>query len=167
MAVLDTRPDRPADRLAVHLLAAVEDTPALVRVEAEVGGAVEPAQGVQQHLAGVPVSDGGLVEDLGAKEGAVLPHEGGAGGRLLRDTGYALVKGRCGGACYQLAGGQEAIVVEGAQQAAAGVGEVVTALLDHTDLLAQGCRGDVSVGVHKLIHVRGAGAHSEGGAGGG
>ena len=96
-----------------HLHGVVEDTPLQVGVKEEVFGPVDPADLLQQLLAGVAVRDAVLVQHHLAGVGARLPDEGVAGGRLVGLL-LAAVYGGQGRAAQLLAAGQEPVVVEGA-----------------------------------------------------
>ena len=111
------------------------------------------------------VCDGCLPEHLLAPGGAGLPHKGATGGGSVLWRAGALVHRGEAGAPQHLAASKVVVVVEGAEEGGGGVGEVVAALLDPADGLAEGGGGDGGVGVHQLRGGGGAGAHCEGGAG--
>ena len=147
----------PTNSITSHLHGVVEDTPLQVGVEEEVFGPVDPADLLQQLLAGVAVRDAVLVQHHLAGVGARLPDEGVAGGHLVGLL-LAGVYGGEGRAAQLLAAGQEPVVVEGAAGGAHRVAKVVAALLDLTDPLTEGGVRDVLVDIHQLVHLRGAGA---------
>jgi len=118
----------------------------------EVFGLEDKANGEEKLLAGVGVSDRSSVENVIAGVHAVLLHETVAGVLQLLLT---IIYGGRGRSAHQLAAVQVAVVEQGAQLLLLVVGEVVTALLDLTHVLAQ-LYGILAVGdgvhVHHLVN---------------
>ena len=147
----------PTKSITDHLHGVVEDASLEVGVKEEVFGPVDPADLLQQLLAGVAVRDALLVQHHLAGVGARLPDDGVAGGRLVGLL-LAAVYGGQGRPTQLLATGQEPVVVEGAAGGVHRVTKVVAALLDLTDPLTEGGVRDVLIDIDQLVHLRGAGA---------